>query len=112
MDHVPGLCCTDPSRRPPQVAPVRGEVAQAGNPQAGQPPTHGAQVHLVPEIQQVTVDAPGRAGSCLGTGHHRGLPAQCTEDPIREGLGQPGACFWSLARTCPPPAAASVAGVG
>ena len=109
MDHVPGLCCTDPSRRPPQVVPVPGEVAEAVNPQAGQPPTHGAQVHLVPEIQQVTVDAPGRAGSCLGPGHHRGLLAQCIGDLIREGLGQPGGVLLEPGPHVP---AASLAGVG
>jgi hypothetical protein len=57
---VPGPGGTDPPGWASQVVPGRSEVAQAGNAQPGQPATDRAQVQLVPEIQQVAVDPPGR----------------------------------------------------
>ncbi len=58
VDHVSGPSCTDPPRRATQAVPVRGEVAQAGESQVGQPPSHGGQVQTVSETAQVAVDGP------------------------------------------------------
>ena len=59
VHHVPGPPRPDPLGWASQVVPVRGEVTQPGDPQPVQPPAHGPQVQLVPETEQVAVDASG-----------------------------------------------------